>query len=255
MAGVAPVTGEALRSLRQRLEWQYPFEAATVEKAKASVTELRRRVAEDADDEALPLFQFRVPSSGFRVGERPGETKGQLSAAEVGTAHHLFLQWVDLTRTGNVEELRTEAARLCEAGVLSSEEAGSLELRSLAAFWTSELGRRICAQAGSVRRELPFTARLTPADWEAAGLPMNRGLAGDDFLVVQGVIDLAVLAPQALWLVDFKTDEVTERDLPGKVSAYGPQLKLYALALERIYGRNVSERWLHFLKLGRTVAV
>ena len=178
-----------------------------------------------------------------------------LSAAEAGTAHHRFLQGLDLARAGSADELRAEAARLCAAGVLSAAEADALDLNALASFWASELGRRICRQDTQVRRELPFTARLAPADLEAAGLPMPGELAGDDFLVVQGVIDLAVFTPQSLWLVDFKTDEVAERDLPGKVTAYGPQLKLYALALERIYGQTVSERWLHFLKPGRTVAV
>ena len=36
---------------------------------------------------------------------------------------------------------------------------------------------------------------------------------------------------------------------------YKPQLDLYSRALERIYGKPVTERWLHFLACGETVPV
>jgi ATP-dependent helicase/nuclease subunit A len=72
-------------------------------------------------------------------------------------------------------------------------------------------------------------------------------------VVVQGVADLAVLRPEGIWLVDFKTDRIEEDQLAERVREYTPQLGLYALALERIYQRPVEERWLHFLHLRRTV--
>jgi ATP-dependent exoDNAse (exonuclease V) beta subunit len=43
--------------------------------------------------------------------------------------------------------------------------------------------------------------------------------------------------------------------MPAKLAVYEPQLKLYALALERIYQRPVKHRWLHWLHLGKTVEV
>jgi ATP-dependent helicase/nuclease subunit A len=87
------------------------------------------------------------------------------------------------------------------------------------------------------------------------GLPIQAGLAADEFIVVQGIADLVVVSPAELWLLDFKTDQVREAGLNEKVKAYRPQLELYALALSRIYRRPVSERWLHFLSLGRTIRV
>jgi ATP-dependent helicase/nuclease subunit A len=74
-----------------------------------------------------------------------------------------------------------------------------------------------------------------------------------EFVVVQGVADLAVLLPGEIWLVDFKTDEITANELREKKRLYEPQLKLYALALEKIYSRPVTERWLHFLSARKTV--
>ena len=43
--------------------------------------------------------------------------------------------------------------------------------------------------------------------------------------------------------------------LPEKTKLYAPQLKLYAQALEKIYSRPVTARWLHFLAARKTVDV
>jgi ATP-dependent helicase/nuclease subunit A len=62
-----------------------------------------------------------------------------------------------------------------------------------------------------------------------------------------------VLLPEEIWLVDFKTDEIRKDELPDRIKAYTPQLKLYAIALEKIYSRPVTTRWLHFLAARTTV--
>jgi ATP-dependent exoDNAse (exonuclease V) beta subunit len=55
--------------------------------------------------------------------------------------------------------------------------------------------------------------------------------------------------------VDFKTDQITTAELAGRVKEYEVQLRLYARALSGIYGRPVTEAWLHFLALGKSVGV
>jgi ATP-dependent helicase/nuclease subunit A len=74
-------------------------------------------------------------------------------------------------------------------------------------------------------------------------------------VVVQGVVDLAVLAPERIWIADFKTDAVTPADLAAKAASYAPQLRLYALALARVYALPVSAAWLHFLAVNQSVPV
>jgi ATP-dependent helicase/nuclease subunit A len=130
-----------------------------------------------------------------------------------------------------------------------------LDLTALAKFWDSELGRKIRANAAQVRRELPFTARFTPAEIEQfAGIPAAAGLK-NEFVVVQGVADLAVVLPDEIWLVDFKTDAFGPAELPAKVKAYTPQLRLYAAALAKIFNRPVARRALYFLSAQQTVEV
>jgi ATP-dependent exoDNAse (exonuclease V) beta subunit len=61
-----------------------------------------------------------------------------------------------------------------------------------------------------------------------------------------------VLRPEEIWLVDFKTDDLPREELPARIKTHAPQLKLYALALEKIYSRPVTRCWLHFLAARRT---
>jgi ATP-dependent helicase/nuclease subunit A len=233
---------ENIEKLRVRLAWEYPFQAATRRKAKSSVTALRRE-AEELDEEAEPFF----PAARKRKAES-GERK--LSAAEIGAAHHKFLQHVAFNGISNPA---AEVERLQSKKYLSADECAVLDLESLTQFWESELGKEIVAHAGAVRRELPFTARLSPAEIRnITGAQTGEGLE-DEFVIVQGVADLAVILPEEIWLVDFKTDAVGKNELRQKVKIYTPQLKLYAAALEKIFSRKVSRQALHFLAAGTTV--
>ena len=242
---------EVWDELERRLTWQYPYTAASGKAAKVSVSTLRR---EAADEEAGALFQSKVqsPKSKVRVGARRVDGK---SAADIGTAHHKFLQGVALEQTGDLEALASEAKRLEGVGILSAEEVAVLDFKSLAAFWQSELGLKIRAHAGKVHRELAFTARFSlKALAEVTGKAPDAALA-EEFVVVQGVADLAVVLETEIWLVDFKTDDVGRNGLDAKVKTYEPQLRLYASALARIYRRPVMNRWLYFLSVGQAVPV
>ena len=232
-----------LEKLRERLAWNYPFRAASQRKAKSSVTALRRE-AEELDAEAAPVFRPEIfPESSRKM------FAGKLSAAETGAAHHKFLQHVALEKTG---QLAAEAERLTRENYLSAAERAVLDLDALGYFWNSNLGQKIVSHAVNARRELPFTARFRPA--EIAEIIGGKNAVGleTEFIVVQGVADLAVILPAEIWLVDFKTDALGGGELPEKIKTYTPQLRLYAAALAKIFGRNVTRRALHFLAAGRT---
>ena len=244
--------------LQKMLEWQYPSAAATRRKAKSSVTELRR-AAEELDEEAEPVFRF-PPKRLARTPAPPDQTP-RLGASDTGLAHHKFLQFVALEKTGDRAALAAEAERLVREKYLSADERAVLDLDALADFWNSPLGQKIRAQPpDSVKRELPFTAKFSPAELdELVGssrcddrTPQRGVPTSNEFIVVQGVADLVVLRPEEIWLVDFKTDVVTARDLPGKIKTYSPQLQIYAAVLKKIFARKVTRRALHFLAARRT---
>jgi ATP-dependent helicase/nuclease subunit A len=244
-----------LEMLRKRIEWKYPFVSSTREPAKTSVSALRRRANESMDEEYASQFQYPIsrmlPSP---AGNRSPITHHQ-SPTDLGSAHHKFLQFVSLDRLDNTADLKAEAERLVRRKSLATEEAALLDFNNLAKFWTSELGERIRAEKAAIRRELHFTARLAAVEIaELAGGPVAPDLAGE-IVIIQGVVDLAVLLPREIWLLDFKTDALKAQDLPDKTRLYESQLKLYSRALSQIYRRPVSEAWLYFLSIGEAVEV
>jgi ATP-dependent helicase/nuclease subunit A len=221
------------------------------EPAKSSVSALRRRARELVDDEAVRRFEV-PPGLKRRAGVQRLES---VSAAERGTLYHRFLQHVALNQSHRVDFLQAQLQALVERRLFTADEATALDLEVIAAFWQSDTGCAIRAEARWVRRELPFTARFSDAEVRTLlGQPPEPALA-DEFVVVQGIVDLAVLLPKELWLLDFKTDTVDGGDLKERLTQYEPQLNLYAAALERIYHKPIGHRWLHFLAAQRTVEV
>jgi ATP-dependent helicase/nuclease subunit A len=249
---VAPLAFDeaAIKKVSAVLDWQYPFAAASQRAAKTSVTALRRQ-ADELDDEAAQPFQ----SPRFRRVHQPQEGRRRLDAADTGVAHHKFLQYFSFERAMDLKSFAKEARRLERENYLSADEAAALDLEALAEFWNSETGKKFRNNAVAVRRELPFTASFSPVELdEVLGRTSDPNLK-DEFVIVQGVADLAALFPGEIWLVDFKTDAVRAKELPEKIEYYSPQLKLYARALEKIYSRPITHCWLHFLSARKTVAV
>jgi ATP-dependent helicase/nuclease subunit A len=244
--------GETKCKLQKKLSWQYKFSAATMRAAKSSVTALRRQVAEEANHEAEQVFSFQFLGKQPVQKQKAESRKQKLNAADTGTAIHKFLQHFNFDGAENFNSLEAEAGRLEREKILSADERAVLDLKAVAAFWRSEVGRKIQQQAANVRRELAFTAKFSPAELsEIIGSKSAPDLA-DEFIVVQGVADLVVLLPQEIWLVDFKTDAVRAGDWQAKTRLYTPQLKLYASALVKIYSRPVTNCWLHFLPAQKT---
>jgi ATP-dependent helicase/nuclease subunit A len=226
------------------LAWKYPFEATTHEAAKTSVSALRRKLAESSE-EARPWRPTRPAARA---------TSGELSATEIGTAHHTLLEFATLENLVTETGARAEADLLVTAGVLSEAEARQLNVRGLVQFWNSELGRELLTAGNALRRELPFTARFNAAELRELGLAATS-LPDDEFVVVQGVADMAVILRDEIWLLDFKTDDLTPEQVAARAKDYTPQLQAYSAALGKIYGRNVTRRWLHFLATDMTVKV
>jgi ATP-dependent helicase/nuclease subunit A len=242
-----PASASEWRQIEERLGWRYPWWPATVRPAKTSVSMIRRQAAVDETAAAFP----GVPPN--RAAFRLRSSKGGGTAAQIGTAHHKFLQWVAVENTGSVGALKTEARRLADLNLLTPEEIEVLDFARIEAFWASDPGRQIRSQAQFVKRELAFTAGFKVAELASMAGGQLVPSPGDEFVVVQGVADLVVLAPNEIWLVDFKTDKVSTEGIPGKVSLYQPQLQLYASALSGIYRRPVTRCWLYFLHPGKAM--
>jgi ATP-dependent helicase/nuclease subunit A len=107
--------------------------------------------------------------------------------------------------------------------------------RLAAVFQKSRLGRR-AARAGRVEREFDFV------------------LAVED-LVVHGQVDLWFEDGGEIVIVDYKTDAVSAAEAAARASDYALQLRIYAMAVERVAGKPPRHAYLHFLRPDAVVEV
>ena len=113
-------------------------------------------------------------------------------------------------------------------------------------FFNSDIGRQL--QSGvEVIREFKFSILEN-------GSAYNECLL-DDSILLQGVVDCAVLEPDGITVIDFKTDHVTEETLPQVTEQYRMQVKTYANALSKIYKKSVKSSLLYFFKLNQFVEI
>jgi ATP-dependent helicase/nuclease subunit A len=101
--------------------------------------------------------------------------------------------------------------------------------RLASVFLESSLGQRAAAATRSAR------------EWDF--------IVDIEGTLVRGSIDLWFEENGEIVIVDYKTD------LKQRPEAYAPQLALYALAMERAFGKRPSEAWLHYLRSDTAVAV
>ncbi|MBR1822130.1 MAG: PD-(D/E)XK nuclease family protein, partial [Clostridia bacterium] len=136
-----------------------------------------------------------------------------------------------------------------EKRLLADGQREAVRPSRLARFLESDVGLRLRA-ARDVRREWPFNVRLEAAD---ALTPEEAGRFGGGELLVQGTIDCCFIEDGQWVLLDYKTDRTDDMD--ALRAHYEKQLKVYALALERITGMRVKQRLLCLLGSGGTLEV
>jgi len=73
--------------------------------------------------------------------------------------------------------------------------------------------------------------------------------------IMEGRIDLIYEQDGALWVADYKTDRLTEADIPERMERYRAQATIYAEAVRRAVGRPLAGVTLIFLRLGISVPV
>ena len=74
-------------------------------------------------------------------------------------------------------------------------------------------------------------------------------------ILLQGVVDCALLVEDGITVVDFKTDKVTEATLPERTEHYRPQVLAYAEALHRIYELPIKQALLYYFHMDRFVSI
>ena len=236
-----------VETLRAGFGWQYPAADLAAVPAKVSVTSIVHK------QEQTTL-------------ERPAFlSKDGLTAAEMGTALHAFLEHADfaalaagLAGDGDTlaEAIRTERQRQVEAKLTPPEIAEKLDVSKIRRFVESEAFARIRA-AKQVLRELDFITALPASAVLAAqgsARPQADSAAAQARVLVQGIADIVLVFDDHIELLDYKTDrKKTEQEF---LDAYRAQLDLYALAIEKRFApKPVTYQGIYSFSLNRLLEV
>lgn len=234
-----------LAQLERTLTFRYAHAQAIDLPSKVTATELKRLEPETAppEDAGAPLLKGAPRTQAFRRPDFSARER-KLTAAERGTATHRTLQYLRFAGAQTPEGITAQVQALAARGLLTAREAQAVNTASLLQLMRTPLGAALAAAevAGTLRREFRFSL-LCPAETFFPG-------AGEEQVLLQGVVDAWFETPDGLVIVDYKTDRIRPDAVPERTAYYAAQLRAYAGAMARITGRPVCRRTLYFLHCG-----
>ncbi len=226
-----PQNRQLFEQIVNLLNWQYPEDALIRLPGKFSVTGLTHR-----DDEFL-----RPQLDDLFASPQPRSTAGNPRAEALARGHatHLVFEHLPLTSIPDRAIVLQTIEKLVNSGRLTLAQSQSIDIETILSFFQTPAGDLVIRNAERVYREWPFTIALPVSE---LGLSCP-----DDFVVVQGVIDLLIPTDHGLVLVDYKTDKIADDAIEIRANRYQSQLALYARAAQTILKIPASAGYLYFL--------
>ena len=224
------------------LSWRYPHREAARTPSKVTATELKGRVKdqEAQEDAAAPVRAPQLLRPDFMLAS------GELNPTEKGTAAHLFLQYADFPVLDTMDGVQAELDRMVDEEYLTEQQAEAVEPREILRLFQSPLGQSML-HAEQLIREFKFSLLTDAAEF----YPSMDG----EQVLMQGVVDAAMVEEDGITVIDFKTDRVSEDSARQRAEHYRPQLATYRSALERIFEKPVRKTILYFLKPGKEIVL
>ena len=232
---------DLIEKMRFGLNYTYPYVSATTVPSKLTATQLKGRpkdqeVSENAVSSIAVPFTFRSPVSA----------KTTVAGTQYGNALHSVMQYLDFRCCSDVESIRTDLQRLVSSGLITEQQATIVDIEKIFRFFQTELGQKL-RTGREVLREFKFSI-LESADSYYSGVH-------DDAILLQGVIDCALIEEKEMIVLDFKTDHISPSNFQSKIDQYTAQVQTYAKALSRIYNRPVSAAYIYFFSSEQLVCI
>jgi ATP-dependent helicase/nuclease subunit A len=212
---IPPFDPMVLEAIESRLNWTYAHAEAAQIRAKAAVSRIVK------GEDALPMFA------------RPAFLGGETRAVFAGTATHAAMQYLPLDAEMDASAAAEYLRSITELGRITQEQAEAADASAIAWLTQDALFARM-QQSARLERELPFS------------YPMDAmqlyGVAAEETVLLQGVLDACFLEDDEWVIVDYKTDRVRPGESAEQAAQkHAEQLRLYALALESLTSQRVKE--------------
>lgn len=207
---------------------QYKYEGSDKVPSKVSVTYLKNKL--EGKEKIIKEL-------------KSWDENQKIRGATLGTLYHKVIEKFNLSTEISYDALKNHIEDMLKRGFLSVEEADVIDLSIIKSFFESELGERIRISK-RVFRELPFVYKTNE------GIENNE----EDFLV-QGIVDCLFEEDEKFILVDYKTDKIDIQEGGIIPKEHEFQLKLYKRALEEIWGIEISEGYISFLRARENIRI
>ncbi len=237
---IPALSEDTIDRFRQALSFRYAHLAATQMPSKQTATQLKGRhkdqeIAEGAEIKPISL-RWRKPSFVDHSGD----------GRQYGTLLHGVLEHIRYDTCGDVAGVHKELQRLVDEQYISAEQAERIPVESIVKFFNTDMGRKL-QTAENVLREFKFSVLEDASRY----YPDAQG----EEILLQGVVDCALVEDDGITVIDFKTDRVTQQTIEQVADGYRSQILAYAGALERIYQLPVKSALLYFFSSDSFVQV
>ncbi len=232
---------KTVTQLKESLNFSYPYVAATKAPSKQTATQLKGRLKDqEAAEDAAEAQRF---NGNFR---KPVFMEAAKDSVVYGNLIHLVMQHIRYEDCDQTQTVRAEIARMLKMQLITQAQAQMLDCEKISRFFATDLGQKLQASQ-NVIREFKFSIL-------DEGSRYVDGMVSEQVLL-QGVVDCALIEQDGITVIDFKTDFVTEETVAERADQYRSQVTAYASALSRIYGKKIKEVWLYFFHIDRLVVI
>lgn len=234
--GISP---ETIAALKRMLDFRYSHAAATVTPSKQTATQKKGRLKDqEAAEDAVEAEPIK------RTWREASFMSGMQQGTAYGNAMHAVMQYISYEACTDRMAVCKQIELLVEHGYITREQAALTDPGRIAAFFSTELGVKL-RHSDHVLREFKFSI-LEDAQAYGAGLKSEQ-------VLLQGVVDCALVEEDGITIVDFKTDHVTPETLEAVTGRYAVQVRTYADAMSRIFEKPVLRKALYFFRLNHFV--
>lgn len=193
----------------------YPFLKDTKEPNKKSVTELTKSYENLNEYNNLEIKLISLPK--FM------QEKEKFTKVDLGILMHLVMEHISI-KTHTLESITEELKSMYARELLTQKELEVIQPESVLNFFNSEIGQRLLLSLG-VEREKSF-------------------LMKKEDIIVEGIIDCVFEEEKGFVIIDYKTDaEIDE-------NKHIEQLEMYGEAIEKMYKKEVTDKYIYWLNHG-----
>ena len=228
--------------LKKSLNYIYPYLPSTMFPSKQTATQLKGRALDREAAENAPSPSPFMPQ--WRDAAFKAVTKD--TATAFGNVMHTVMEHISYENCDSVEAIQGEIERIVNEGFLDSSDQQKIDCNMIWKFFASELGCRV-RNSATVLREFKFSVLDDASQY-------GEGMDGETVLL-QGVVDCAVIDDDGITIIDFKTDKVTDTTVAHVAEQYKSQVVAYAQAMSRIYNTKIKSAVLYFFRTGSIVSV